>query len=158
MRKLILILLMAFCLPGAAAAKEMRAAPDFSWTDFAGRTHALSDLNGKKVVLHFWASWCAPCVAEFPALLKAARRAGAGTVFLAISADRDKAAAQRFLHTIETQAGGRPGNVLYGFDPKQAVSADIFQTYEFPETIFLNENHEMEGKTAGPADWRKKVP
>ena len=45
--------------------------PDFSFTDFEGRTHRLSDYRGKFVLLDFWYSSCAPCAAEVP-FLKAA--------------------------------------------------------------------------------------
>lgn len=34
------------------------AAPDFALPDLNGRTHALSDYRGKKVVLYAWATWC----------------------------------------------------------------------------------------------------
>ncbi len=43
-------------------------APDFTLTDLDGNKVTLADLKGKIVILDFWATWCAPCKASFPAM------------------------------------------------------------------------------------------
>ncbi|SPE43142.1 hypothetical protein SBA3_820007 [Candidatus Sulfopaludibacter sp. SbA3] len=47
-----------------------RPAPEFAFTDLAGKPFDNRTVKGKPAILTFWAFWCAPCVAELSALEK----------------------------------------------------------------------------------------
>lgn len=61
-------------------------APDFTLTTLDGSEEiSLSSLKGKVVVLDFWATWCAPCVAGLPTVDEVTKRyADKGVVFYAV--------------------------------------------------------------------------
>ena len=44
------------------------------WTDLDGKTWTAAELEGRVVLLDFWATWCAPCLAELPNLRQLAER------------------------------------------------------------------------------------
>lgn len=68
------------------------AAPNFTQNDVNGKAISLSDFKGKYVLVEFWASWCSPCRAESPNLLKQyAAFKDKGFEILGVSVDGDKA-------------------------------------------------------------------
>lgn len=62
-------------------------APDFELKTLDGKSVKLSDLQGKKVILNFWATWCPPCKAEMPEMQKYHEKIGDDAVILAVNID-----------------------------------------------------------------------
>lgn len=56
--------------PSDSGLKVGQKAPDFELETLSGETIKLSDLQGKKVFLNFWATWCPPCKKEMPEMQK----------------------------------------------------------------------------------------
>jgi peroxiredoxin len=79
-------------------AKEIQATlvpgsslPDFTETDLHGKPLSLSQYRGKVVLLHFWASWCAPCLMELPPIVAAYEKYHAqGFEIIGVSLDSDR--------------------------------------------------------------------
>ena len=61
--------------PATVAAQTVKA-PQFKLRDVNGRTVRLSDYKGKVVLVNFWATWCPPCRAEMPDLVRLQRDHG----------------------------------------------------------------------------------
>jgi len=60
---------------------------DFSVTDVSGRTFTSAGLKGKVVLVNFWATWCPPCRAEIPDLVKLQNKYRDHVLVLGISQD-----------------------------------------------------------------------
>jgi thiol-disulfide isomerase/thioredoxin len=85
--------------PATAAPSEVgKTAPAFSLTRLDGKSVTSKALVGKVIVLDFWASWCAPCIASMPAIAELQRDYGRkGLVVLGVTLDDDNAKLRAFL-------------------------------------------------------------
>lgn len=74
--KRIIWLAVIVAIATATYGQSAQKAPSLSLRDLKGRTIRLSDYHGKVVLLNFWATWCPPCRAEMPDLVKMQREYG----------------------------------------------------------------------------------
>lgn len=81
-----------------AAAETDRKAPSIQLKTLGGKSVRLADLRGRIVLIDFWASWCAPCKATFPALNALGQELKAnGVDVLAVSEDEKRKELDAFL-------------------------------------------------------------
>jgi len=129
---------------GGAAAElasgRSPAAPAFTLPRLdTGGELSLASLEGKVVVLNFWASWCLPCKEETPRLQKAWERwRGEGVVVVGIDAQDFRADAKRFMKRF-----GVTYPVVY--DGKGSTLGRYGVT-GFPETYFVGRDGKLVGE------------
>ena len=89
---------LAALVVAAAPAPCGSPAPDFELGTLDGTAVKLSELRGKTVVLHFWASWCTHCLAEMPILEEAAPALRSrGVEILAINLGEPRKKVERYV-------------------------------------------------------------
>ena len=153
---LLLFLVLATAVPsltgasGTPEAPPRESPPDLTSpiTDETGAEIGIADFGGRPLLINVWATWCAPCIAELPALSRAAAAlAGDEVTVLLVSIDRGGAAkAMPFLEKY-----GVTG-VRLGFDPKARLSRGM-QVRGLPTTILLPAGQDAAWRFVGPFEW-----
>ena len=122
--------------------------PETRFADAAGKEVSLADFKGRVLLVNFWATWCAPCVAELPSLdrLQGAL-GGKDFTVLAVNEDRQGAAvAVPFLekHGIESLA--------VHVDQRMAL-ARAMGVRGMPSTFLVDRTGQIVGSLTGEAAW-----
>ena len=146
-RKLLVPLLAGLFIQCTSPVQVGQPAPEFSLAGLDGHRAVLNDLGGKVVVLHFWATWCPPCLEELPELAGFHKRLkNNGVVLLPVCVDSTGPEnIRRFLDS-------------WGFDlpvylDPGARLAHKYGTFRYPETYVLDAQGVVRRKIVGPGDW-----
>lgn len=131
-------------------------APNFRATDMAGNPVELDDLRGKVVLLNVWATWCAPCREEMPAIQALYEDyADRGLEIVAVSIDAP----------VGLRDGiGNPGGDVAAFVREMGLtfpiwldqSREVYEIYRLigvPETFIIDKSGYIVHKRIGPWDW-----
>lgn len=111
--------------------------PEFSFETLDGETYSDASLRGKVVLLDFWATWCAPCVAALPTLRSLAERSeDEPFVLLSISSDQSLEVLERF---VEKEGMTWP----QAWDGRTHLSTRVFGNRAYPTYLLIGPEGEI---------------
>jgi len=122
--------------------------PRAIFVDADGRERTLADWKGKVVLLNLWATWCAPCRKEMPALDRLQASLGSEKFeVVAVSVDRTGIeGARKFLDEINVK------RLAVLADPS-ARMATTLKAIGLPATLLIDAEGRELGRLVGPAEW-----
>lgn len=129
----------------ATAAKEM---PPLAFENAAGEPRTLAHFKGKLVLLNLWATWCAPCREEMPALdrLQAAL-GGPRFEVVALSVDQQgPEVARKFFADVGVKS-------LALYVDRSAQATFKLGAVGLPSTLLVDPRGREIGRHVGPAKW-----
>ena len=126
-----------------SAGESPKRAPSFELTALDGGTIASEDLEGRPLVLNFWASWCVPCRQEMPAFQRMwDKYSDDGVQIVGVNVQDSAEGARAFVKEL---------GITYpvGID-EGSLSNDLHVT-GLPQTFFIDSNFEFERPAHGAA-------
>ena len=114
---------------------------------------SLSQLQGQWVLIHFWATWCAPCMSELPSLLSTVKELHGKLQLVAISADSEQKDIQRFqqkflpLQTPHT-------HFLWDEEKK---SLQLYGVNKLPVSFLITPEHKLFRRFLGAKEWEDEI-
>ena len=121
---------------------------EVNFTDGEGKPMTLADFKGKTILLNLWATWCAPCREEMPALDRLQQELGSDNFeVVALAVDRaGPEAAKKFLDEIEVTS-------LALYSDITTRSGSALRAIGMPTTILIDAEGREIGRLAGPYEW-----
>ena len=113
-----------------------------------GNEFQLSDWEGKYILVNFWATWCAPCRKEMPAIdALQAEFGGENFEVVTIAAGRNEIPAiNRFFEEVNVT------NLPILLDPKNKLASKM-AVFGMPTTMILNPEGQEIARMRGDAEW-----
>ncbi len=127
---------------------ESQGVPEIGLTRLDGTPFQLSSLRGKIVIVNFWASWCNPCVEEFPSLIKLMAQFNKEVVVVAVSEDETREDMRAFMRAMGLP---KPGFEMLFDNAKSNMQA--YGVEKIPETFLVGRDGKLIRKVLGIENW-----
>ena len=139
-----------------AAAWQGPVLPAVSLETLDGRAFNLAELQGRVMLINFWASWCPPCLEEFPLLFDLVGDFDGEVLLVAVTQDAHREDAVAFLRQFEAEhrAVLAGGNVVAAWDPTLEVAQKAFHVVRLPETFVVDRAGRIVRKVVGTEAWK----
>ena len=122
-----------------------------AFKDNSGQTVTAESLRGKKVVMNFWATWCAPCKEELPSLqIFSDLQNPEQVLVLTINVKEPPGRAQRFMQNNQIS--------LPLISDAQGEWAQKFGVKVYPTSLLLDTKGQIRWRIMGEVDWTSAEP
>jgi peroxiredoxin len=121
-------------------------APAFSLPDIEGKTLSSAAFKDQLLLINFWATWCAPCREEMPALDRLQQKyKQKGLTVIGIAIDSDQTVVKQFLNTAKIHFP-----ILH--DPTMTTH-DTYKVFSYPTTFLVDRKGIIRQYWLGSQEW-----
>lgn len=114
-----------------------------------GERFTLSTLFGKPIIVHFWASWCGPCVNEFPKMIRFVESFKGQIHLVTLSADQSDEDIRAFLK--KTNVNHEP--FVHFIRDEGGKIAKQYLAKMLPTSVILGKDLKVIKRLSGEVDW-----
>jgi thiol-disulfide isomerase/thioredoxin len=129
---------------------EQQGIIDFKARSIEDQSVQLAQFKGKIVILSFWASWCGPCVEEFPSMVSLLKKFPDKLVMVAVSSDYTREDIDVFLKSLNLTE--KLSNLHIVWDPDHEISQK-YQVQKLPESFIFRQDQKLLRKVIGSIKW-----
>lgn len=121
--------------------------------DWRGNNIHISNAPEPIIIMHFWASWCEPCIHEFPDLIKLAKNSKGRIKVMAISEDKTDIEIEAFIKSFKDAQTTSNFHILWDKDHE---IMNKWEVTKLPESYIFGPDRKLAKHVGGVVNWTSK--